>query len=56
MPGEFDAAINYALDEYQRMQLKAEAFDKLLTNLDEQPPHQLIPPQALLDWLRRQVG
>jgi len=29
MPREFDAAINRALDEYELLQRKADAFDKL---------------------------
>jgi len=47
--GEFDAAINKALDEYELLHRKADAFDKLVTALNKAGPAALSEVEQIID-------
>lgn len=56
MPGEFDAAINHALDEYQAMETKAKVLDKLMAMLASPAAIDAVSRTRLLEWIEGQVA
>lgn len=56
MPGEFDAAINHALDEYQAMEIKAKVLDRLMAMLASPAAVDAVSRTRLLEWIEGQVA
>ena len=56
MPGEFDAAINHALDEYQAMEAKAALLDKLMAMLASPAAVDAVSRTRLLEWIEGQLA
>jgi hypothetical protein len=56
MPGEFDAAINQALDDYQAMAAKAALLDRLVAMLASPAAVDAVSRTRLLEWIKDQVA